>query len=449
MTGEQPFVVRVGRPARRHGKRTLQAAQPASTALAPQPVVTALSTKCAAAVFLGGWCLLVLPDTLLGPLVPGSSLARAAVPVALTVLLGWEFLTRRRSHLPLTGWIEALAIVGLAASAFATVPILSLLKLILYLGLVAPLCLSREIATAFDGTSRTTWLLSGTAVVLIAVTAALLPVTGSGFFDNPNKAGMLTVFLWPWAAFLSLCAPRRWKWLGRAACVLAMAICVFAWSRGAMVGLLAAFVTYWALRQQPTITSVGFGLLGVACIALVAYLVGDEMVVDYAFKGRETFIDSTRLFMWEETIHYWKLRPIFGYGFGLSWTLHPDDAELVLQAGRMSWFTVEFGNSLLAILSGGGVALLAVLVGMFGTTLWRGLRTLQLVRSRAPERELLLLLIAAMSGMLVHAQAEAWLMSALSWSNALCFLYLGLIAHLSAQLLQSPHNRRQHYLEKP
>jgi hypothetical protein len=123
-------------------------------------------------------------------------------------------------------------------------------------------------------------------------------------------------------------------------------------------------------------------------------------------------------------------RPLLGYGFGLSWTMTPEDAELVFQTGRMSWFSLEFGNSTLAMLSGGGLVIAALFYGMIGSVCLAGVRSLQLRGTEPRMRDLQLILVAGIIGMLVHSQAEAWLMAPLTWPTVLFWVYVAVCAYL-------------------
>jgi hypothetical protein len=386
-------------------------------------------------IFLGCVALLNAVDTYWSDSFAGANPLRAAVPVTLSAVLFAEIFRRRRIEGGrVMEWVAAFVCAGAISSAFCAVPILGFIKLGLYIAVLVPLCLSNWLHRAFDGRSRGMEILAGSALLLVLVNVALFPITQSGIYDNANKAGMFAVCAWPLMAVF-IRDPRRWARyaarLGVAACI---ALCLVTWCRAALASVLAGLVMYASLRKEATMRSVLTGLMVSAILGGASYFLAKESVQEYAFKGRTQLMDGTRQFMFRETVErVWEDSPILGYGFGLSWTLRPSDVDAVLTSGRMSWFTVEFGNSTIAILSGGGFVLLAAFIGLLGCAgriVFRGLRSPALPPA---QRDMLLALCAGIASLLVHAQAEAWLMAPLNWSTVIFWFYVGLAVYLARQ----------------
>jgi hypothetical protein len=381
-----------------------------------------------------GWVLLNIVDTPWAQMLPYINPARVLVPASLCLILIFE--PRQRSGAsgmrlgPWVGWILA---AGMLSSAIAYVPSLGMLKLALYMGVLIPICLSRSLRDAFSPDAPGLRCLGWVMLAMLAASAVLLPINRTGLYDNPNKLGMLTVCGWPllmWHIHESSRTGRRIRWvIGWAGLVMCIVVCVATWSRGGIVSLAAGLVAYAALRRSPTIGSLLVGFLFVAALGALLWVMGD-VFREYAYKGRETLLGEGRTLVAQETLRAWMARPLLGYGFGLSWTMTPEDAELVFQTGRMSWFSLEFGNSTLAMLSGGGLVIAALFYGMIGSVCLAGVRSLQLRGTEPRMRDLQLILVAGIIGMLVHSQAEAWLMAPLTWPTVLFWVYVAVCAYL-------------------
>src|SRR5690242_2485987 len=102
----------------------------------------------------------------------------------------------------------------------------------------------------------------------------------------------------------------------------------------------------------------------------------------------------------------------------------------VWKTGRLSWFAGEFGNSTLAMLSGGGLILVVILYGMIGFIVLSGMDTLRKMQRGAPPYVFVAALISAIMGLLVNAQAEAWLMSPITWPTIFFWFYCGLLFYI-------------------
>jgi O-antigen ligase len=399
-----------------------------------QAAVEQRGSLLAAWVFIAGWLLLVLVDTPWSDLIPRVNIVRVGAPALLLLLL----LVERKSRFYLRGhgvthfgvWIFLIAAAGMLSSALAEAPVLGYLKLALYLSMMVPLCLSHALRRAFDPSSFGPWHMALLSAMILAVSVVMLPGNTSGVFDNPNKLAMFGVYTWPLFAFMTRQQANLKRLVGHLGVMMCVGVCILTFSRGGMVGLAAGLVTYAAVRVAPTIRSmaVAFIVFG-GCLGIMFLL--NEPLKELAYKGRETFVERTRILMFEETMRAWSYRPILGYGFGLSWTLSKEDVDAVLEAGRMSWFTVEFGNSTLAMLSGGGIVITVLFYGLILAVGWRALDSLRDPTMPPRTRDFQRALFAGLVGMVVHAQAEAWLMAPLTSVTAVFWLYMALAAHFA------------------
>ena len=381
-------------------------------------------------IFLASLLLFTVVDSPLVDSLPGGSRTRLAVPVLLLAMLALARGDFRREK-TLINWLIAFVLAGAASSIACAVPILGFIKLGMYVGILFPLLLCTRLHDEFDANSRGLALLTLGVGALALINAAFMPFTSSGIYGNPNTVGAFGVCVWPLLMFQtrSTSALRsRAAWCGIALC---LALAVVAHSRGGVGAMLIGLSVYAMIYKRPSFGRAVVGVIVMTCLLIASTrLIGE--VQDFAHKGRDAYMDKGRVFMFTETIAAWREAPMLGYGFGLSWTLNPQDAEAVLQAGRMSWFTVEFGNSTLAILSGGGLLLLAAFIGILATLAIRLARALALPKSivYTERRELLVVLLAGIAGLLVHSQAEAWMMAPLTWETVIFWFYVGLSLRL-------------------
>lgn len=399
--------------------------------------MNASPTKVSRVCWIAAACfaLLVVVDSAWSTSIPAGSLLRMAAPALICALLFKQILVRRRLEGGrLMEWTMAIVAAGAISSAFCDVPILGFIKLGLYVSVLVPLLLTTSLHRAFDGRSRSLEYAAAAALALVLLNIGLMPITKTGMFDNANKAGMFAVCVWPLMAVFACDLRKNVRLAARLGIAACLALCAVAWSRAAVASVLAGLVMYASLRKEPTLRSVMRGVIVAGILGAVSYYLAQDAVHTYALKGRTQLMDGTRQFMFRETLlHVWEDSPLLGYGFGLSWTLRPDDVDVVLATGRMSWFTVEFGNSMIAILSGGGILLLIAFLGLFACMskiIFQGLQSRTLPQK---QRDVLLAMTAGIACLLVHAQAEAWLMAPLNWSTFIFWFYVGLAVHVARE----------------
>jgi O-antigen ligase len=257
-------------------------------------------------------------------------------------------------------------------------------------------------------------------------------------FTNPNGiagcgVAALPIFLFRWDDV------HHKKWAALSVLVSVMGI-VASGSRGGAAAALCTLLVYFGLRRSANWRTV-VALAFVAAVTGALLLWISAEAVEFAYKGGETLLDAARQNQYSETMEAFRKRPLFGYGFGLSWNVQRRHVADALSTGRLSWFVGEFGNSTLAILSGGGLALVLAFGALLARTFdfsYRSLASLIGLRRRFQ-----LAMIAGLAGMVVHSQSEAWLMAPLNWITIVFWLYVGL-AVFTAGVARPSSLRRAH-----
>ena len=150
-------------------------------------------------------------------------------------------------------------------------------------------------------------------------------------------------------------------------------------------------------------------------------------VSNFAYKGGENIMDDKRRLMFDESLDSFLKEPVFGYGFGLSDRVDTADQKEVFQTGRLSQIVGEFGNSTIAILCGGGIALLLTLGGLIGVVVINGIDRLTILPIGHPFRQMLCASVSGVIGLGVQAQAEGWMLS-YTWPT---FVFWMLLGHLN------------------
>lgn len=322
-------------------------------------------------------------------------------------------------------------IVGVLSSILCEAPLLGLIKICLYAGLMIPLFFSQWTANCFRHAERIGPL--GFGLFLLVVAAPFI-------FRNPNQVGLAALFALPF--ILNIKGLRRPHIRSReklhvfrlGGIALIFLILVISASRGSLVGGTAAILSYMAIRRSPNLRSILGKLTVIISSGLfISFFAGFEQnrtVRDFAYKndvaGRinETLIDDTRLLMFDDSIESFLKRPIFGYGFGLSENVRVEDQKQVFQTGRLSQIVGEFGNSTIAILCGGGIALLLMLCGLIGIVIINGINKLLILPIGHPFRQMFSASVSGVIGLGVQAQAEGWMLS-FTWPTFVFWMLLG------------------------
>lgn len=380
-------------------------------------------------IVVSGWILLNVQDTIWSEHIPKASFLRLVVPLFFATALIWDVVRGRGRITPTAFAAFTIIATGFLSSIVGTVPLLAFTKLALYSGILLPLCM----ATSMYRRVIVSGAISRVAVfafILVTSNLVALPIARYGFYDNPNKLGMLTVCFFP--LMLTQLAHRyRYRRtvtiIGLACCFL---IAILTWSRGSVLALAAALTTYVSLRHSQSFVSLLVGWVLLAIIGGLSFTALDS-VGAYLYKNRNSVIAATRVDAFQQSMEAWQSRPIFGYGFGLSWLVQADNVADVLSSGRLSWYTVEFGNSTAAMLVGGGIVLTAAFYGTLIVWAISAFGSLRNLRRVPGILHLQISLIAGIIGLLVHSQVEAWLMSPLNWSTVIFWFFIGLSSYIA------------------
>lgn len=379
-------------------------------------------------VFLGCWLLLLFQDVTYSSVIPQISKLRLLVPM---VLLAWLFMGRPLGESrPLRNAFLGFLFLGLLSVLFGIFVELGLIKLALYISMIFPILALASILTGFFPQGPGIVLLSRFGVTAIGLALVHYILAGSSPFNNPNQAGQLAICLLPVLLYrMGVAASARELLLFGGAVVAALMLAYLSASRaslGASLIMVLVFISFMRTKSwfksvivMALISGVGAGLITLDQSAI-------ERVAEVAYKGGNTFLDGYRMLMFQESWQAFQARPFFGYGFGLSWLVNPNDWELVLKYGRLSWFVGEFGNSTMALLVGGGVVLALFFYGMIGWVLVRALGSARYLRRDSKEYRYLIAMVSGIIGLMAHAQAEGWILSPLNWTTVIFWLYVGL-----------------------
>jgi hypothetical protein len=387
------------------------------------------------------WAILGLFDTGLSGLIPGKSLVRYSLPVALCLLAFFSAVENRGRHYfsRLFGALAVGLFVGILSSAFGNSMPLGLIKLALYAGILFPLLYFGFSGLVFteEGLHQKLLVCLGLLFIVIALyrgnTADALEV------GNTNHVSALVLIAFP---LIQLDQVGNKPILGRQALrfflLLAVLAVIMNHSRGALAGVGVMIGAWIALRSGPSARRfVSLLVLGIALLILFASI--STAFKEYLYKGDETLLDNDRQSEFELFYENFSQRPLLGYGFGLSSRVSPEDFSKVIDTWRLSWFVGEFGNSSLAILSGGGALLFAVFLYIF----WQFCRGVWLAlcieferAGRSQQYQKLVILFCATLGFLVHSQAEGWLMAPVTLAAYSFWFYVAAAIHISGEIFE-------------
>lgn len=388
------------------------------------------------ALLLLCFVLLLLPDTSYSGLLPGGSKLRFAVIPLL--LLAWSLWAksesggiRNRFGLNCFTW---LLIAGILSSLYSVAPALGFLKLGLFVGLVVPLFVPE-----WSGGGLQRQFRFGPFPIGILLILGVAAFPGIKIFGNPNQLGAFVLvampFVFGWTS--------NWNRSGQGLKILAISgvllssyLLVISGSRGSLLGAFAAGLTFIALKKATSKTSAVGGAFLVVVLGFVGAFLSDldesERLEKLVNKDGGALIDEVRMNMYKESMANIRERPLLGYGFGLSWRVRPEHISKALKTGRLSWFVGEFGNSTLAILSGGGLLLLFAYYGLIWAVIIAAANRLFLLKFTDPDRIALSALIAGVVGLLIQGQAEGWMLS-MTWQTMALWMFLGALNNLSGR----------------
>ena len=385
-------------------------------------------------IFIGCLLFLFFQDSLYRDVVPNIGLLRVLIPL---MLLGVLFTHRIRvESQPLAFFLALFAGVGLMSGIAGVSPILAFIKLGLFACVIAPIALTYSLISQFYPDRRGFKLLFWSLTVLLTANLVHRLATGEWLFVNPNMVGMLTVCLLPLALYRAgFDTRRRSRQMSWLVILLCLGVAALSYSRASIVADFCILMTFSGFRRTRSINVVILqsGLIALIGITLVILIdpVTDHFY-DLAYKGRDTLFDDVRMLKIRESFDAFVNSPLLGYGFGLSWLIRPEDVDFILETGRFSWIIGEFGNSTLALLIGGGILLALAYYAVIIRVLISGFRGMRLVRRGSPAYGFIICLIAAITGLTVHAQAEGWVLAPLNWVTLLFWLYCGLLVSFVA-----------------
>ena len=395
--------------------------------------------------------LLIIPDTTVSSYIPASGILRfVAVPIVLFLTIYYSTLGKADSSKkrPNTFWIQAFITIGVLSSVFSEAPALAFLKLSLFLGLVIPLYTCKWAISSSWTHNNSDYFYSSIFFLFIILTNLIKPL-----FLNPNQVGILsTIALGIWLYKISsfrLKATSKGLFLGG---VMTLYILLVVWQAGSRTGAastLTVLLCWITLRNAKSLISTlgsAFLVFSLSIFLIVLLGVNDrEEVRGFIEKGSDaTLLDSVRKNMIDESLVYFNERPLLGYGFGLSWNVQAKDLKTVLTTGRMSALVGEFGNSVLAILIGGGLFLLIAYYGLIFALFFRSLFLLYRLPPRDPRHRLLLMSLSLVAGLVINSQGEGWMIS-LGWPTFILWMALGQMNYLLGVSVQTPlrNNRRK------
>lgn len=386
------------------------------------------------------WLFLGLYDTGMSHVIPNKSLVRLAI---IGILAGLVCLRPTvnpglRFNRSFIGFALLTLLTGVASSVLCKAPELGLLKLLLYVSLWMPLvCCSRGLTELLETSrGRTCFLITAFLLILLGLYRAFRPAEveiGNTNFLSAVAVCVMPVFMLEQANPRPL-IPRR---LNGHILGLAIFICILNHSRGALVSGTVALVSWYALYRSPSISRIA-GIFYLGLLTLSLFIVINESLREYVYKGQETLLDRTRINEFDQTFQFVMQRPLLGYGFGLSWRVEPWHTEKVLKHGRISWYIGEFGNSTLAILGGGGLLLLLAFVGMMVTAFSQAIRAMKLEFHRfgiTHDYRMLAATFSGALGLLVHSQAEGWMLSPATMATFSFWMFIGMMILLTGKLL--------------
>ena len=397
------------------------------TALGNQHVLSASWMICLC------WSLLIIASSKYGDLIPKVSILRVIVPAS---LLGIFFYFKNRTVTALESRIDLLLIfffgAGLVSTLLCVAPTIAGLKLLFYAGIIIPLLRCHWILDSFRPASDGWWLLARLVLLLILVNLALMPVSyGMGIFKNPNELGQMSVVSCGILLTVLGISNKKRRGYIYAGIIISIVFCSMSRSRGSAVALLSTFVVYYGLRWSASwVAIILTGIFAVVCGLAVLFISNDaQEFVDKDGKG--SLIDNTRQQMALETLEAFTKRPIWGYGFGLSHLIKPEHVEEIMRTGRLSWYVGEFGNSTLAMLSGGGLSLAISFYAILSMIFISGMYSLRTTCRQGSHHDVQIGSLALFSGLLANSQSEAWLMSPLNWPTMLFWLVAGSIIRVA------------------
>lgn len=196
-----------------------------------------------------------------------------------------------------------------------------------------------------------------------------------GFTGLPALLGAAGVLLVPLAFGAAAQVAPRWRRLGQAAAVLGLVAVVASQTRGAWIGLLVAAVVAWPVLGPRSRSTQGLAVAGLGVLVVVAVLtpVGGRVVSLFDLNDGTS---KGRVSEWHLATGVVADHPLVGVG--------PEGYRIVVPGHIDDGYTRSYGrevivdrahNGVLDLVVVGGVpagALLVVLVGGVGITLWRG-----------------------------------------------------------------------------
>ena len=393
------------------------------------------------------WAFLGLYDTGLLEGIP----AKSAIRFASIGLLALGLLATAKSNpgVRITPAFLACALlfmsIGVASSMAGNSPALGLLKLVLYGLVLFPLGLlgnaGKMLTSEYGGRNLLVYV--GVGFLGLGLYRAFGPVSED--LGNTNFVSALSVCALPVFLLDHSCRrPTLPRWALVAAVLIAVVVCILNHSRGALGGNLAILGPWAVLRKKPSISGIAT-VVAIALALIITLTALNARVKEYAYKGRNALLDAHRANELETCMRFAQKRPFLGYGFGLSWRVQPHHFNKVLKNGRLSWYVGEFGNSTLAILAGGGLLLLLAFSSMVFVALSSGIKAMRHIhRSHGSTHEyrMLAAMFCGVLGLLVHSQAEGWILSPATMPTFTLWLFVGGLMYMSGCTLQSGRPRR-------
>ena len=179
---------------------------------------------------------------------------------------------------------------------------------------------------------RTVLMAMGVSLIVVGITAIFQKITGYGipnpiwqaeetrrvtsFFGFPNAVGLfaapLTVMMAAWSSARFLRGPqhRLWAIAMSATALLGLLACVFAVSKGALLGILAGLIVYGLTVKK--LRPFALVLIIVACLSLSIYKPLINLTSNIV-NGKDAS-SSVRIIVWDETLNMLADRPIYGSG---------------------------------------------------------------------------------------------------------------------------------------
>ncbi len=394
-----------------------------------------------AGLFCVVWLVLGIYDTGLSGLIPGKSLVRYGLVFAMCFAVILSAIANQGRHY-FRGFFRGVflaMLVGVLSSLLGNSIPLGLIKLALYAVVLFSMVYFglAGVVLKSEGGVQKLLVLVGVFFVLLALYQG--NAGGEIEVGNANYVSALVLIALP---LIQLDQIGEKPVLGRQVIRIVLLLAVLAvllnHSRGAVAGVGVMVGAWIAVRRGPSLTRfMTYLVLGIALLVLIATLF--SAVNAYLYKGDERLVDDARQTEFELFQETFSQRPLLGYGFGLSSRVSADDFERAIETWRLSWTVGEFGNSSLAIMSGGGALLFAVFIYMcwkFYGGVWLALRMEFESAGQSLEYQKLAVLFCATLGFLVHSQAEAWLMAPVTLPTVSFWFYVAGAIHISGEIFE-------------